>query len=532
MPAIFYEKAGTVFLDTGLDEAAFAKTKFSRHGDKAGFIVGKDDSGAYSVFAEWKFNTVQTIDGTVFFYGTADGAKPLTEFIHDKKILYAVCQAYTYALKQGIALPCSAPQGILLTDEKLLFAPEDAFDRSSANHGQDFYAREQGAWRDSAVRGEAALRFTRAVWAYYAVSGALPYPPEKDAEKIVSLAYKNFLPLEYCALGMSPALAKAVNAALRGAHSVPPFPLEDLQTLLLPPKDEIFKNKAERLQANEELQRAAEKYRTREARKIKRMRLFNRTFAAAAAIALTAAFMTVFLAGVLFERGKKPCVIGLTSSQTVEVFYKGIHTMDTDLILAAAKHCPEAQRYISLIPQIYALSQMRGAYNFQAGISTPENWFFFEPDSSRAYSRTVYGITGFELDGMPSTLNVPVPSRAHHPPRLRFEDGARIKNGAEKLHSARFYLVHTVDDTLQIETRVTELTLVMENDRWQIKTLRQTLKTDMVNPAVISSAFKRALETCEGNVMQAADILRTEYPWLPSRLSLIEEKAHLDAVGY
>ncbi|MGP1459357.1 MAG: hypothetical protein ACTTKL_08615 [Treponema sp.] len=531
MAEILYERGGAVFLDTGLDEAAFAKTKFSRHGDKAGFVVSKDDEGEYSVFSEWKFDGVQTIDGAVFFCGKFAAAQPLTGRIRGK-IPYAVCQAYTHALKQGIALPLSAPQGILAADNALLFVPEDAFDRSAANHGRDFYTRVQDAWRDSALRGEAAICFTRAVWAYYAVSGALPYPPDLSAEKIVSLAHKNFLPLEYCALDVSAVLAKSVNAALKGARSVPPFPLEDLKTQFFPPEDRIVESAEEQRIAEEKLRLAAERYRKRQERKIKRMRLFNRKFAAAAAVALTAAFIAFFSATVVSERGKKPCVVGLTSAQTVEVFYKGIHTMDTDFILATAKNCPEAQRYVSLIPQIYALSQMRGAYNFQSGISTPENWFFFEPDSSRAYSRTVYGITGFNLDGTPSTLNLPVPSRKHHPPRLRFEDGERIKNGSEKLHSARFYLVHTVDDALHIEKHDSEITLVMKNDRWQIKKLRQTVETEIISPAAVSIDFKRALEECRGDEIQAADMLRGCYPWLPSCQSLIEEKARLDAIGY
>ncbi|MFC2604061.1 MAG: hypothetical protein ACFNX0_09205, partial [Treponema sp.] len=254
--------------------------------------------------------------------------------------------------------------------------------------------------------------------------------------------------------------------------------------------------------------------------------------AAALAAIFAAAFIAVFSLTVVYESGKKPSVIGLSSSETVKVFYKGIHKMDTDLILAAAKSCPEAQRYISLIPQIYAVSQMRGAYNFESGISTPENWFFFEPDSTRAYSRTIYGITDFELDGNPETLNDNVPTRKNHPQRVRFENGERIKSNSEKLHTAHFYLVHSVDNMIQIEKYVTEVILVMQDNRWQIKKLDQVSDIESVSPAVVSIDFKDALIKSGGDVIAAADILREKYRWIPSAKSLSEEKARLDAIGY
>lgn len=526
MTEIVFTQGDEVFLDTGLDEIMFAKTKFSRHGDKSGFIAGKDENGKYSVFSEWKFSGAKTVDGKVFFWGSFSGTKPIKELTGNREILYNVCEAYTYALKAGIDLPCLSPAGILITDGKLLFLPEDAFCRSVANRGKKIYSEVQEAWHDSAATGSAALDFTRAVWAYYAVSGSLPYPPDLNAEKTVSIAFKNFLPLEYCGYGINKTLAEAVNNSLKGKVREKPFPLEELKTQL------FTKQREETHKEDAELLYAAQKYKKRAERKIKLMRLFNRKFAAVVAIIFAAAVITVFSATIVYENGKKPCVIGLSSSETTKVFYKGIHTMDTDLILAAAKNCPEAQRYISVIPQIYALSQMRGAYNFESGISTPENWFFFEPDSSKAYSRTIYGITDFELDGNPETLNNAVPTRKNHPQRIRFENGERLKNNSEKLHTARFYLVHSVDNMIQIEKYVTEILLIMKDGSWQIKKLDQVSDIESVNPAEVSLGFKDALEKCNGDVIAAADILREKYRWVPSSKSLLEEKRRLDTIGY
>ena len=515
----------TVYLSTSLDESLFAKTKFSRFCDAAGFIAEKEEGGDGIVFSEWKFDGVKTMGETVFLCGNAFAGTSVASLLDDAAMLLAVCSAYAASLSRGIRLPCNAPSGILYDGKRLLFLPESAFDRAAANAGPEYYAKMQEPWRDANAQPPERIAFSLAVYAYYALARTLPYPPDAGAKKCVSIAHRNFLPLEYAAVIKNPELSKAVNAALGGKKSMAAFPLNLLQI-------ELSRSDRGCEKEQEVLRISAERFQKRQKQKLQAKQIYRRLFAKIAASAAFAIFVLIFTLSVLHERGKKPCVIGLSSAECAAVFYQGIHQMDTDLILAAAKNCPEAQRYIAEIPQIYAMSQMRSVFNLQAGISTPENWLFFEPDSPRAYSRTVYGITGFTLDGKPLPLTAAIPTNRAHPPRIRIEDGERIKNRTNKTHTARFYLVRTVDAMLQIERYAAELSLCMENDRWQIRKLNQERATENISPAVFSAELKSALTECRGDVMAAAALLRPKYPWLPSAEALKTERERLDAIGY
>ena len=122
-------------------------------------------------------------------------------------------------------------------------------------------------------------------------------------------------------------------------------------------------------------------------------------------------------------------------------------------MLAAAKDCPEAQRYISQVPQLYVTGQMRSAFNFESGVSTPENWFYFEPDSTKSYSHYIYGITNFQIDGEADSLNISVPTRKNHPGRKLFSEtgNEKIEKNPDAQHTVTYYLVHNQDNLIYAE---------------------------------------------------------------------------------
>ena len=207
--------------------------------------------------------------------------------------------------------------------------------------------------------------------------------------------------------------------------------------------------------------------------------------------------------------------------------------MDTDLMLASAKDCPQAQRYISQVPQIYVASQMKSAYNFETGLSTPENWMFFEPDTTRSYSHFIFGLTNFTIDGIPSTLTEKAPTKKNHKHRItRAKDGRAIELSPEEEHTVHFYLVHTVDNMLTIEECTTRVKLNYRKDRWQITELEQNFTTETDSPLPFSLDYKQALKDFDHDEILAIDSLRTKYPWVPTTESMKIEKARLDAIGY
>ena len=526
-----------VMLNSSLTEELFGKTKFSNLLSENGFIVAQDENGDFSQFSAWSFTGTKTIDDEVFFTGEGFLGCPIASmpengFSNDdvRDAIFAVCQAYTFALQQNIHLPCSGPSSVIYSTGKLLFVPQKTFNSSCANLGKNEADVILEPWRDSALTGSAAMCFSRAVYAYFALTKTLPYPPDSREDKSVAIAYKKFMPLELCVNGVDSLLSVYVDTGLSAKDTGRDFPIDALKNEMFFPEKRA--NRKKRL-SDEDFKKAGELFKKRQEKKIQRKMAFNRWHGSV--ILVAAAFVIVFV--VLFfirvETGKKPTVVGLNSTETVKVFYQGIHKMDTDLMLAAAKSCPQAQGYISRVPQIFVSTQLRGAYNFDSGMSTPENWMFFEPDSTKSYSHTVYGLTNFMIDGAPSTLNETVPTVRKHKSPVRIENGERLSDISKAEHTVTYFLVHTVDMNLVIETVETTVFLRYSGDRWQIVELKESLlEAEVISPLPFSLDYKDALSRTPGDEISAIHSLREKYNWLPTEQSLVEEESRLDAIGY
>lgn len=523
----------TVFLCTALDEMMFAKTKFSSLMDEKGFIADFSD-GSVS-FTEWAFTGTKTIADLVYFTGEGFAGTPISElpekeFSTDviKSVLFAVCCAYDSALSSDIPLPCAGPSAVLYDDEnnRLLFVPQKTFDRSCANLGKEKYDMIVDPWQDSALTGIRAVNFTRAVYIYFAFTKQLPYPAAAQMDKSVAIAYKNFCPLEFQVNGINLLLAAMTDISLSGKNTEKKFPMDKL-------KEELFRTTPRKKQIPDELlAEEAENYMRKRARRIQRKQNCNRRAGPVIAAVAALIFITIFTLIAVHENSKKPTVIGLSSRQTTEIFYAGIHRMDTDYMLASAKDCPQAQGYISRIPQIYVTTQMKAAYNFESGMSTPENWMFFEPDSTKAYSHSIYGITNFTADEIPSTLTMTAPTIRNHPPRMTHIGKERLTTVSRAQHTVHYYLVHTVDNMIVIEEFTTVAELKFSGKKWQIAFLKETSSKETLSPLNFSLDLKAALEKTGGNTVEAIELLRGTYPWVPTKESMETEKARLDAIGY
>ncbi len=529
----------TTILKTSLTEELFAKTKSARLLDETGFFARKKDGGFD--FIPWKFTGTKSEGGRVFFEGGKFNGSTLscilkrsnegsdTDEKNARDALCALVEAYTDAIKKNVKLPCSGAFGIMYGSlegrEGLLFVPEKTFDRCAANLGREAYGIMQEPWKDTALSGTDALVFARAVCAYFALSKNLPYPPQKT-DKSVNISYKNFIPLELAVNGIDGNLAKSIDRSLEGKFGSGDFPKETFTRELYSPESRKPKF------SEEEFTRNREKFSKNRERKILKRRKFNRIKGTVAAALTLASFSAVFTATALNENSKKPTAVGLSSQEVSRLFYQGIHRMDTNLMLAAAKNCPEAQGYISRIPQIYIVANMKSAFNFESGISTPENWLFFEPGSSRAASHFIYGITNFTLDGKSSTLNDSVPERRSHRPPLSRLNGKRLDDFSRAEHTAHYWLVHTVDDMMRIEEFTTAVSLKWVKKSWQIAFLSETKTEHTVDPARFSEDYRTSLDENGGDIAKSAETLRKKYPWIPSEPSIHEEKARLEKIGY
>lgn len=525
---------GIIYLNSNLDEMMFAKTKFSLLLDETGIIAKTDNNKIWNQFSEWKFSesrTIKEIEEKVYFCGNFSGI-PLSKMIETEnpqteKALYSVCEIYANAINKNIKIPCNGAAGIIVNQEnnEILFLPEKTLDRSAANFGKTFYNYIQNNWRDYIAQGLLAESFSLGTFAYYSIAKTLPYNEENDKK----ISDRNFLPLEYAVNGINKKLATSVNALLSGKPLKTDFPLNKL-------KSEIFeKESSSNKVPEEEFNKKVLKFEKQKKSQLKRIRFVRKNIAISAAIFAAAVFIAITALSIIKENEKKPSAIGLSSLQVTEIFYKGIHTMDTDLMLCAAKNCKEAQSYISIVPQLYVTGQMRSAYNFDSGISTPENWFFFEPDSTKSYSHYIYGITNFVIDEKSSALNLKVPTKKNHPSRIVYaEDGSKLKveKSPDAVHKVHYFLVHNEDNFIKVEEFTTIVTLRYEKNAWKIISLDETSSSEIFSPLEVSLAFKEALKQNKNDEIAALNSLRKKYYWLPTEKSMEIEKKRLEKIGY
>ena len=547
-------------LFTSLSEEEYAKTKFSRHMEGEGFIAREESDGKIT-FLPWKFRGAVSTEEGVFFEGPYFDGQSISSILmnysreeenskeepkkekipdnHDSskkgldtRALFFLIKSFTAAINENVSLPCNGIFGILYSEKngkEALFLPEKAFNRSVMNLGKEKYAVIQEPYRDTNLNGKEALIFERAILSYFSLTKVLPYPPKKG-DKSVDISYRNFIPLEYKINGIDKKLSASVNASLSQDFSASlkkdDFSLDTFEKELFCPEERKAEFSKEDFQKNTEIFIKKQQKRVREHRK------FNRIKGSIVVSLVVAAFIAIFTATIIHENSKKPVSTGLTSKETTELFYKGIHTMNTEYMLAAAKPCPEAQSYISRLPQIYVTANMRAAFNFESGISTPENWMFFEPESSRAYSHFIFGITNFTIDGESSILNLKVPSRKEHKAPVLKENGERLNEFSKSQHKVHYFLVHNVDNYIKVEEYTTLVHLKWQKKGWQISLLDEVSCSDFYLPQQISLDYKNIFDKVDGDYIKASLQLKEKYPWLPTEASLKEEKERLDAVGY
>ena len=531
MNDIVFTENDKVFLNSFLTEESFAKTKLSNLMDCEGLLVSKKNSEFFSCQI-WKFTLTEFKNGSVFFTKEGFSGCTLDSYISLKsenlsEILFDVVSAVNFARKNGFSVPCNAPKGILYNKNAVLFLPEKLFSNCARLSDKTEYEKSSNIWVDSASSGKKAELFFQSVLVYYSFTKKVPFPFEENENQAVNIADKKFIPLDLCVNGISRTLSDFVSASLKNESDENALlPLEIYKTELFNPEQR--KN----VLPQEEFQKKLQKFIKTQNRKVGARRILRRNYISMIISFVVFCFVLFSLLFVKFESDKKPSVKGLDSETVTEIFFEGIHKMNADFMTVSGKNCPQAKYYISTIPQIRAVSMMSGAYNFESGLSSPENWMFFEPDTTKAYSHQIYGISCFTINGRPSTLNVKIPSKKDAKTRLLRENGRKINNLDEVSHNVKYYLVHTVNNTLQVDLYQTEVFLTFEDGVWQVIELKENFSTEFYDWAQFSFDYKEKLSEYSGDVIKAVSSLREKYPWVPTSVSLKEEEKYLDSLGY
>ena len=575
-------------LSTSLDSDAFGRTQYTREIDEAGFVATMppcaEDCGGVS-FDRWKFDGTKTDEnGIAAFEGTADGnGKTLLEIFETgsteevQAAAIAACTALTAAIEQNIPMDAVGAEGIILFADavtktahtaggmdtatangadvadgtlvadadtkppytRVLSLPANLFDRSANNtHGQ--YADFQGYFIRKGLSGRESLLFTRAVIAYRALCGALPYGEPDLSRRQADIFDARFVPCYMQVNGLDASLASAIDCGLQVSAEEKPLPgerrfvneknagkrkkilavaekfsLAAFANELRWKNGETTDSRAPELPEAEFTARR-EAFLKKQQALVKRRRFtrrnHSRLLVAGIAIALAV------WAGVSFHQENKKLATskGLTSWETTQELYATIHKSSVPHLQEIAKG-KNLKNLKQIVSGFYVTNRSRFAMNQNEDTVSTAEWLFLR-NKTRYWQ---YGLTQLQIDGRPANVFYIYPTRADNPPQLAAEEGIQLKRGATVQHKAEYYLVNSDGDARLSVNRVRDtVTLTWKGGRWIVTDVQSRNKQLFVFTKDFSADYQAALDATGGDVIKSVAIMREKYEWLPTDAEL------------
>jgi len=554
-------------LCSGLDEYAFGKINFTSIVTAKGILAsGKAaPNGEISfTFEPWTFTDVRSYEieessnEIVFYCGKnplSEKARPLSQLYEEAgkaeadrsakdkmfNTSFAVCSAITQAAKEGIELPLNGSGGIICDDEsKLLFLPNEVFKYAIASLSGIEQANLHNCWINPSLSGLPALCFLRAAIAYKMLTGRFAYDAADSVSRNADILDKNFLPLELSVNGINEELAKCINKGLKLNSNSVTIPGKKTKGKrnedLLPEADfplqlllEARNNTASVLN-DKEFEEKAKSYKKMQGSRVNTKRTIRRNTRT-----IMVCIIALICAGLYIRSSYKNYLEdyttkGLTSTQTIQAFFKGFNSMDVALIESFIDG-KSANRYVNAISSVFVISKQRQANGGDGGFLKPAKFFLTATDYTKLKLAGMYGFTNLKIDGKAYDEYIELQKNKDKPEPLKSEDGITIEKGLKSVHSVEYYVLHT--EGTNIDVFVTKntgsFTLTFEKNKWIITDIELEEKPlDFDSDQFKIDYFTRVAEN-KGDVLKSIKELSASYDFLPSLKEMTIEKELLDA---
>ena len=477
-----------------------------------------------------------------------EAAEKPTATTQDKDKLFQaaflVCAILTQAAQEEIDIPLNGAGGIIVDFDSdkpaVLFLPPDLFKVSCAGLSAEENTANQAGWINPTLSGLAAVCFERAVLAYKMLSGRLPYPAVNSTERNADILDKKFLPLELSVNGVDRQLAVEVNKALKLTSNEVAVPgkkkkgksSEDLTPTASFPLAALLasRDKIEKKVSDEVFEEQARSFLKAQESKIKTQRTLRRNKAIIITSLVGVIILVIIIITAIKSDRENYTSKGLTSTQTVEAYYKGVNNLDT-VILEEITKGRNPTSYTNTVSQMYVVGKQRQAYGGHKGFLSPEKWLYFVDSPVKNQMAGIYGVTNVKIDGKLSELNPTMFKINQKPEALTEENGITLQNNSKSVHTAEYYLIHTEGENSDIYIqKVSEtFTLTYEKDKWLITHIESETSDIDFDSDVFKSDYFNELQKNEGNVMKAVGALRGKYSWLPSDTILTQELERLES---
>lgn len=552
-------------LNSGMDEAAFGKTKFDTIVTQYGLIASMDsntDENIHFSFDKWNFSEVKAYPATdstnntpqVFYCGSNPFSKKaavLSDFFrkndNSEERFYAclfVCAVMTQAAKENIEIPQNGAEGIIvdLESKKLLFLPQDLFGFAAngcSNKESAFFHRN---WINQTLDGLPFLCFERAVIAYTMLTGTFPYSAEDPIEHNSDILDRKFIPIELLVPELSSELAQEINRALKlnsnavlipgkkksGKTSEDLTPTPDFPLQLLRDSKEIAEKAFNATDKNSGNSKEVEAYIKHQDAQINRKRFLRRNKSKFLVSAIGAVILTIICINTVKTHGEEYTSKGLTSEQTITAFFQGVNAKDIPLLENITQNRAPKQ-FVSSVSQIYVISKQRQHYNQDNGFVNPARYFLLVNNSAADRKTGIYGTTGLLIDGKIPEKEIPLKQKNQHPVEITDENGLAITKGSTVKHNVDFYLFHSEgtdndDNGIIIEKFLSEFTLTFKNGRWIISDITAEQIPENLDSFKFKQELFKSIQENDGDCIKAAAELKAKYKWIPEPAEIEAER--------
>lgn len=561
---------GELRLNSFMDELAFGKTNYDSIVTQAGVLAECDEcsEGKYHfTFSPWCFSEIKSYNepergGPVVFYcgnnPLTENAKTLLEYYEAAGLdsatkeqkddmftaSYIICSIYTQAAVEKTEIPVNGGSGIFIDlsgeKPKVLFLPPNLFKYSSAGLDSIGSANAHGCWVNPTLLGLPSICFARAVIAYKMLTGRYPYPAANNIDRNADILDRKFLPLELSVNGINLLLATEVNKALKLNSNEVAVPgkkkkgkaSEDLTPTETFPLELLYNAKqsaGNSTVSDEVFAEKAKAYLKSQDSKINTKRKIRRNTATIVTVLIVTTIVGILIGSSVKSNLDNYTSKGLTSTQTVEGYFKAVNEKDA-VLMGNMTSGRKVKRYVDVVSQVYIIGKSRQAYAHDMGVISPMNYILFATDINKEKQAGIYGVTNVKIDGKLSDLNPTMYKRNQRPKALTEENGISLTDKAQSVHSVEYFSVRSEgeDNEISVEKVYEIFTLSYEKDQWRIVNIETNTFETNFNSIAFKYDYFNTLKQNEGDVYKTCQQLGAKYPWLPSNSALKLEAARLE----
>ncbi len=530
-----------LILDTAISEREAAQTKLMQYFAEPGVIVRPEKGDAFSFEPyNWTESYAEPALGrkteSVFVSGPAFDGVPLYEILSEAeeanesnqdrkpsasaiekatKAVNLLCKIEEYALDYGEripggSLPQNGPMGILFAEDgSVLYLPSSILQHSLDSRLENLSSEYDGCWKNTALSGLEAKRFTLAAYAYDVLAGTKPFP-EKDRQKRAADFFDhNFIPLEKivtCEPGTKE-LFSIINHNLRCSA---PVQLSEKKRKKAEKAKQVRQSKGmsedlgDKSKVIPEIPSFSERkvldYRNDPdwisfSKQTKTKRFFRKYSSQLKVGCVVSVILLFFLVTFIRDKANGASTKGLEPDEVVEMFYNAMNTMDTNA-MDASRFSKVADPYSNLIVGYYVTSKVRESYE-SVKTYTPGQWLHIKnPQTAAFFGITNLNYTLVDTDSTENPVHPGYTFKVHY--YLIFNEGGQVISVMEE------------NDLV---------TVSWKSDRYKLS----GIESNQIDIDVDTELFLQDLESAiqefkSGNQAEfLIDKLGSRYFWLPTK---------------